>query len=550
LIAQEKLDDAEACFYRALQFNPRSAKAYNNLGNVYQERNRFDEAVRSFQQALTIDPNFVEAHDNLGITFGRNDKIEEAIRCFQQAARINSKFTRAHYNLGCAYMDQGRPDLAKPCFEEALLLKPDMATAQSNLLFCMNYDPEADPDEVFRAHQEWGKAMSAKCEVRSAMSNAVESTSHFAPRTSHVLRIGYISPDLRGHAISRYIEPVFANHDKSQFEAFCYAEVSRPDAMTSHLQSLVHGWRFTNKLSDAEVADQVRADGIDILVYLAGHTRNSRVAVLARKPAPVQVTWLGYMNTTGLTTVDYRLSDDVLDPSSSQTPVRDTEELFRLPGGFCCFAPPKDAPEVGTLPALSNHHLTLGSLHILFKLNARVFDLWSAVLRALPTSRLVMFHHTLSDAAREQIRRQFAERGIVGDRLDLRRGTGDPRYLEVYREVDVSLDAFPCTGGVTTCESLWMGVPMLTLAGVRPASRNSAALLAAIGLSDWIAKSPEEFVAIAVRAANELDRLEQVRAGIRERMLPTLCDAKRFTRGLEDAYRTMWRRWWDNSRVT
>jgi predicted O-linked N-acetylglucosamine transferase (SPINDLY family) len=247
------------------------------------------------------------------------------------------------------------------------------------------------------------------------------------------------------------------------------------------------------------------------------------------------------MNTTGLTTVDYRLTDGTLDPPGE--PVRDTEELFRLPESMCCFTPPQDAPAVSPLPALQRGYLTFGSLHNLYKLNASLFDLWSRVLHALPTSRLLMFRNTLTGNTIEAIRRQFSKRGIAADRLDLRQGSDAPGYLGVYCEIDITLDAFPFTGGVTTCESLWMGVPVLSLCGVRPPARNSAALLTGAGLSNWVVQTPEEYLALAMRWANNRDDLARLRAGLRERMTSNLCDARRFTQGLEAAYRTMWRRW-------
>ena len=355
------------------------------------------------------------------------------------------------------------------------------------------------------------------------------------------LRIGYVSPDLRQHAVMRFFEPVLVHHDPRQVEVFCYAEVSNPDTATARVQALAHHWRWIAGKSATRVAEGIAADGIDILVDLAGHTNNNRLDVFARKPAPVQATWLGYPNTTGLTTIDYRLTDDVMDPPGQ--PVLDTEGLFRLPGGMCCFAPPEHAPALTPLPALRTGHLTFGSLHKLNKLNRHVFDLWSSVLQAAPTARLLMFRNTLVGQTKELVRRQFTERGIASDRLDLRQGSAAPGYLRVYDEIDVTLDVFPYAGGTTTGESLWMGAPVLSLAGPRPAGRGSATLLASVGLNDWVAQDAEEYVALAQRWANNLDRLAELRAGLRERMRATLCDGRRFTRVLEDAYRTMWRRW-------
>ena len=233
------------------------------------------------------------------------------------------------------------------------------------------------------------------------------------------LRVGYVSPDFRFHALTRYFEPVLANHDAEQVAAYCYAEAPFVDAVTERLQSFAAGWRWTGGHSDTQVAEQIRADGIDILVDLAGHTRYNRLGVFTHKPAPIQVTWLGYLNTTGLNTVDYRLTDDVLDLPGQL--VLDTEELWRLPGGMCCFEPPRDAPEVGPLPALARGYFTFGSLNRLAKLNERVYDVWGEVLRRLPTARLLIFQQDLNDAAQASIRVQFTQRGIASDRLDLRR---------------------------------------------------------------------------------------------------------------------------------
>jgi len=544
LLTQGKPDEAVTHYRHALRTRPNYAEAHNNLGNALLRQDKPEEAIRSCQQALRLKPDFAEAYYNLGNALERQDQLDEVVRCYRQALHFKPDFAEAHSNLGAILLRQGHVDEALTSFRQALRLAPQLTTAQSNLLSALNYDPQADPDTVFAEHCRWGQAQErAKCDVRRATSEEVHLTSHIAHRTSHLgerpLRIGYVSPDLRFHPLTRYLEPVLAHHDPHQVEVYCYAEVRRPDAVTARLQRLVQGWRWTCDQTDDQVAEWIRNDRIDILVDLAGHTAGNRLLVFALKPAPVQVTWLGYMNTTGLTSVDYRLTDDVLDPPA---PVRDTEELVRLPGGMCCFAPPSDAPAVAPLPALERRHLTFGSLSSLSKFNGRVFDLWSQVLESVPVSRLLMFHHTLTGTASEHIRRQFTDRGIANERLDLRQGSYGPGYLGVYGEIDVSLDTFPYSGGVTTCESLWMGVPVLSLCGVTRASRNSAAILARVGLNDWVVGTPEQYVALAARLANELDRLAQLRSQLRDRMEPSLCDARRLTRELEKAYRTIWHR--------
>jgi len=567
LVSQGKPAEAETHCREALRLRPDFPEGLNNLGNALQDQRKLEAAVDSYRRALQLQPNLAEAHYNLGNALRELGKLDEAVTWFQSALRLKPDLPFAHNNLGNAFLKQGRLDLALASFQQALRLQPDLAVAQSNRLFCLNYDAEADPDAVFAEHCRWGHARESG--VRNQGSGIIQHrlTTEYDPERR--LRIGYVSPDLRYHALTRYFEPALAHHDPRQVEVFCYAELAFPDAVTNRLQNLAQGWRWTCNQTDAQVAERIRGDRIDILLDLAGHTAGNRLGVFAHKPAPVQATWLGYMNTTGLTAVDYRLTDDLLDPPAPTlgkkgvlpllperpggaelqaagafpAPVRDTEELVRLPGGMCCFGPPADAPVVAALPALRRGYLTFGSLHSLFKLNGRVLDLWSQVLKALPSARLLMFRDTLTGTAREHICRQFAERGIAGERLDLRRGSDAPGYLGIYAEIDVGLDTLPYSGGVTTCESLWMGVPVLTLWGVRPAGRNSAALLARAGLADWTVQTPDQYVTLAAGLGNNLERLAQLRTKLRDQVAGTLCDAGRFTRTLEDAYRNMWRRW-------
>jgi protein O-GlcNAc transferase len=530
-LRQGKLCEAIASFRQAVRLNPMLSEAYVGLGYALEQQSKLDEAVHAYQQALRLNPRGAEVHNGLGHVRKRQGMLDEAISCFYKALDLNPGFPQAHQNLGSSLLEKGRPDLAMPCYQEALRLDSTLATAQTSYLFCLNYDPDANLDQVFEAHCRWGRLHERKTLPAHANDRC----------PGRRLRIGYASPDFRFHPLARYFEPVLANHDSEQVDVFCYAEVANPDSVTGRLQKLAHGWRWTTGKTDSQVADCVRSDNIDIFVDLAGHTRNSRLPVFAHKPAPVQATWFGYLNTTGLAAIDYRLTDDILHPPGQ--PVRGTEELLRLPGGMCCFAPPADAPPVTTLPASDWGHLTFGSLSSVFKLNNRVFDLWCQVLKAVPTSRFLMFHHTLVGAARDHVHRQFIERGIEQERLDLRQGSYAAGYLAVYGEIDISLDAFPCTGGVTTCESLWMGVPVVSLCGNCPAGRNSTALLTRAGLTDWVAQTPQQYVTITVEKARDLDGLTQLRSGLRCRAHHTLCDAPKFTRVLENAYRTMWRRW-------
>jgi predicted O-linked N-acetylglucosamine transferase (SPINDLY family) len=555
---QGKLDEAILSYQQALRFRPHFADAHYNLAVVLGKQNKHHAALFHYQEAIRHKPHYAEAHMNLGNVLHGLWRFDEAVASYQEALRHRPTFSEALHGLAGVYLRQGRVDEAAEAFKEALRLQPDSAALQSNLLFCMNYDPGADLDEVFEAHRRFGEAHEQQDKPDSDSSFIADPSS-----INRRLRIGYVSPDLRYHALARYFEPVLKHHDAGQVEVFCYAEVATPDPVTVRLQTLVQElqerataahllstsdmhWRSTCGMTDAEVAQQIRDDGIDIVVDLAGHTANNRLCALALKPAPIQATWLGYMNSTGLRSMDYRLTDEVLDPPG-QT-VLDTEELVRLDGGMCCFAPPPDAPVVSPLPALSRGYLTFGSLHNLFKLNTTVFDLWSRLLKALPTARLLMFRHTLVGSARDHIHREFTQRGIGPEQLDFRQGTDAEGYLRIYDEIDVGLDSFPYTGGVTTCESLWMGVPVLSLCGSRPASRNSAGILARVGLSDWAVETEEQYLTMGASLANDLERLARLRAELRERMANTVCDAEGFTRTLENTYRNMWRRWCESSR--
>ncbi len=518
---------AEALYRQVL------SELHNRLGIVAAGQGKLDEAAASFRMLLQLRPDAPGGYTNLGNVLRLQGRLDEAVASWQQALALQPGLAPAYNNLGLGLMHLGRLAEAQDQFRRALDLAPDYAVAHSNLLLSLNYDPAADPAAVRAEHQRWALAH-ARGPVLPAPANE--------RNPERCLRVGYVSPDLCQHVVARFVAPILANHDRARFEAYCYAEVRAPDAMTARLRDLAPGWRSTCGLSDAQVAAQVRADQIDLLVDLAGHTDNHRLGVFSYRPAPVQITYLGYCNTTGVPALDYLLTDAVADPPGA--PAYCTEELVRLPGCFCCWLPP-EAPAVAPLPAALAGHITFGSFHGLAKLNDHVLDLWSAVLRALPSARLLLFRHTLRGTVVDELRQRFAQRGIAAGRLELRHAAADgASYLDVYGEVDVQLDTLPWTGHVTTCESLWMGVPVLTLAGARHAGRLSATLLTALGLTDWIAATPEQYVDLAVRQTADLDRLAALRAGLRERMRTSpLCDGASFTRGLEDVYRALWRRW-------
>ena len=533
-----RLDEAMACFRRALNLKPDYAAAHNSLGMAWNRLGKVNEAIACCNRALELEPNFADAHNNLGIIFKEQGKLDDAATCFQRAVELLPSFAEAHSNLGNALREQGKLDDALACFRRALALKPDSAKVHSNLLLTLNYGSADDAKALYEAHRLWHR-QHAESLPKTIMPHANERS------VDRRLRVGYVSPDFRQHSVAFFLEPILAQHDPHQVEVFCYAEVSTPDVVTVRLRSLAHHWRATFGRSDDELAALIRADGIDVLVDLAGHMGDNRLLVFARKPAPVQVTYLGYPNTTGLQTIDYRLTDEVADPPGT-TEAYYSEELLRLPGSFLCYRPPVNSPLLGDAPVLARGQITFGSFNALAKVSSETVALWSDVLAAVPGSRLLLKSQALSDeGVCRRVRERFTERGVDVRRLELCGFKPSlAEHLRVYQEVDIALDTFPYNGTTTTCEALWMGVPVVTLAGNTHVSRVGASLLKCVGLGDLVASTPADYVGIARRLATEREELIHWRTGLRERVSASpLCDELSFTRRLEAAYRGMWQRW-------
>lgn len=560
--------DAADCLRRAVQLRPRHAESSYNLGISLREQGNFTGAIEAFQAALEIKPDYAEAQDCLAHALLGLGRLEEAVEAFRAALRFYPGKPELHSNLGSVYQAMGRLAQAEACYREAQRLKPAIACenlgsvlglqgrheealacyreglrfnprderVRSNLLLTLNYLPNQDPETILREHRAWDTA--------HACSGASMRTHANSRDPARRLRIGYVSQDLRTHSVAYYIEPLLKTHDRTNFEVYCYAHVSRPDATTEWLRSYADCWRDISKLSDEQVAGQVRADGIDILVDLSGHTGGHRLSIFSRKPAPLQVTYLGYPNTTGLSTMDYRLTDALADPEGQERFY--TEELVRLPGCFLCYLPPADAPAVTSPPSDEAGFVTFGSFNNLAKINVQVIELWSEVLRGVPKSRLLLKNHSLTDAdTREKYHAMFVKHGITRDRLELTGHTPTREgHLALYGRVDIALDTFPYNGTTTTCEALWMGVPVITLAGKTHAGRVGLSLLTVLGLNEFIADGPQGYVARATTLANDREQLTHLRTILRERMRASpLCDAPAFARKVEAAYREMWRRW-------
>jgi predicted O-linked N-acetylglucosamine transferase (SPINDLY family) len=534
LKAQGQLQPAITAYRRALAIQP-GFEAYHQLATALHERGESGEAVAVFRQALAIKPDSGEVYYNLGNALRAVDKLTEALDAYQRATQLTPDNINAYNNLGMLLQARGDLEAAVVAYRHALTLNPGFADAHSNLLLSLHYGSDVDPAELFTEHQRWG-------EQHAAPLAAMILTHANAREPERRLRIGYVSPDFRAHSVSHFIAPVLSTHDRAHYEVYCYYNVHQVDATTERLRGLADHWRDIAHLTDAEAATLIAQDGIDILVDLAGHTAHNRLLLFARKPAPVQVAYLGYPDTRGFAAIDYWLSDAYADPLG-KTERFYVEQIVRLAHGFNCYQPPADCPEVGSLPALSTRHVTFGSFNNIAKLNDWTVALWSQVLTRLPEARLMLKAQSLTDhETRERILQRFADHGIAPERLELL-GTFTTAHdhLKVYHRIDIALDTFPYNGHTTTCEALWMGVPVITLAGTTHAGRVGVSLLTQAGLPELIAQSAEHYVTLALELAQDLPRLKQLRAGLRERLAASpLCDAKGFTQALEAAYRGMW----------
>jgi len=532
-----RFDEAAASLRRAAGLAPKNPTLWLNLGAALLEISARDEAIACFRRALELEPGRPEAHNILGSALLDAGQLGAAKKELGEALRLRPAYPAAHDNLGRALRAQGRAAEAVGEFQSALAAAPLPGT-HSNLAYALNFVPGLSPAEIFAEHQRWASVYAAPV----AGGHDLYAGSLEPERR---LRIGYVSPDFVHHAVAYFFEPVLAAHDRARFEVFCYSNAPVSDAVTARLRKLSDQWRDIARLTDEQVAALVREDKIDLLVDLAGHTARHRLLVFARKPAPVQLTWLGYPNTTGQETIDYRITDAVCDPLGKTDPFY-SEKLLRLPEGFSCYRPADEAPDVGPLPALKNGYITFGSFNHFAKINPPVLDLWAQLLARLPGSRLLLKARSLADPeTAAYVKDVFARRGVAEDRVTLRHDElSVADQLGLYRGVDLALDPFPYNGTTTTCEALWMGVPVVTLAGQTHVSRVSASLLTSLGRSEWITHSESEYLGKCVALAADLSALAQDRAGQRERMRRSpLCDATRFTVQLETALRECWRQW-------
>lgn len=545
LKAQGLFNDAAANFRRALEIKPDLDEAHYNLGVVLQELNQMEQAVGCYRSALQINPKFAEAWNNLGVVLNHLGRIDEAMGCYRQALQIKPDYAAAHMNLGSILKDLGQLDEALASTRRSLEIEPDNMQALSNLLFTHNYLCNQSPEIMLAEAMHFGETAAKLARRYTNWLNT--------PEPDRNLRIGLVSGDLCNHPVGFFIEGVLEALSvgaAGKMELVAYASRERDDPTSRRLKTLCHAWHSVAGLSDESLARLIHSNRIDILIDLSGHTAHSRLPMFAWKPAPVQVSWLGYFATTGVKEMDYFLADPWTLPPSEEAYF--TEKVWRMPETRLCFTPPDIAVNTGPLPALEKGYLTFGCFNNLSKMNDEVVSLWSRIMASVPGSRLFLKYRQLNENTMQQeVIKRFAAHGIDPRRLIMEGHDSRDDYLAAYRRVDIGLDPFPFPGGTTTAESLWMGVPVLTLTGERFLSRQGVGLLLNAGLPEWVASDHADYVGRAVSYAANLERLAELRGRLRNQVLSSpVFDAARFARHFEAALRDIWSLWCERQRQT
>jgi protein O-GlcNAc transferase len=510
------LDAALALVQRAVALRPDAAVCRNNLGQILERLGRDDEAVRCYEAALELDAGYAEAHNNLGLALARRDRLADADAHYEKAIALDPNYAEPLTNRGNLLKDRGESDAAIACYRRAVELRPDLSALHSNLLLALHYHPGYSPADLQREHAAWAERHVAPlAAARRPHENSRE--------PERPLRVGYVSPDFREHPVARFVLPLFREHDRKQVEVYAYSDVARPDPTTNVLRNRVDRWRDVAKLGDEQLADAIRADGIDVLVDLAAHSGGNRLLAYAG-------------GTTGVDAIDYRITDGVLDPPDEQSPY--TEKALHLPHCYWCYSEPQVRPP----PTRAEGPPTFGCLNTFAKISDVTLELWMRLMLQVPEARLLLYART--DFHRDRVGRAMRAAGVDERRAAFvgRQSLAD--YLLTYREIDVALDPHPYGGGTTSCDALWMGVPIVTLLGSTGVARAGATLLANIGLEQLVARGSEEYVELAAGLLRDAERLGGLRAELRDRVEASpLMDAPQFARDFEASLKSAWRAW-------
>lgn len=524
LVSEGRAQESVTCFRRALEANPRHVEGHINFAYVLAMLGRTAQACEHLSHALADAPNHGQALNNLGAVLMLRGALVEAEAALRRALAVRPDSTEVLSNLGACLRGPGRQQESLDVLRRAVAIDPDYRPAQENFLMSLLYADGTTPDAYLAAATAYGAR------------RPVHPRPACAPLAGRRIRIAYLSPDLRKHSVAYFLEPALAHRDRERFEVHCYHLLPQEDEVTARLRAASDAWHSVHGLPSARVAERMRQDGIDIAIDLAGHTDHNGQAVLELRPAAVQIAWLGYSATTGLTAIDYRITDGEVDPAGHEA--LNSERLLRMPASYFCYRP-GDAPQVGPLPAERNGWITFGSFNSLAKLSHACIALWARVLEAAPGSRLLLKNRMLAEETTcARVREAFAAAGVAADRLALRPWADEvSSHLELYNEVDIALDTYPYNGATTTCEALWMGVPVVSRCGATHPARMGRSILAAAGLPRLVADHDDDFVSAAAAFAADIPKL----AGLRREMRATLrasalMDETGFTRSLETLY--------------
>jgi len=508
-----------------------------DLAIEHHQAGRLAEAETLYRQILNLHPHHAHALHLLGIIARQVEKLEDAAQLMSRAVEVDSMVAIYHNNLGVVLLALGKHDAAIACFQNAMKLQPYYPEAHSNLILVLLVHRDSNPQIITEELKRWSNRYAAP--LKPLIIPHVKPDLHHDPERR--LKVGYVSADFRENVSDAFLDPLLRNQDHNQFEIFIYAQVAEADSFTRQFRSYADRWCDIFEVADQLVAEQIRRDQIDILVDLKLHTNGNRLPVFAYKPAPIQMTWLGYPGSTGLETIDYRLTDPYLDPPGSNDPSY-IEESIRLPDCFWCYDPLIREPAVNSLPALTNGYVTFGSLNHFSKLNDRMLEIWARVLAAVPDSRLLIL--APQGEAQHRVMRKLEQENIVQTRLKFVDRQPRITYFKLYHQIDLALDTLPYNGHTTNLDAFWMGVPVVTLTGGTVVGRAGWSQLCNLGLPELAAQTPEEYIKIAISLAGDLPRLSELRSTLRQRMESSpLMDAKQFTRNIEVVYRNIWRKW-------
>ncbi|MCD6055614.1 MAG: putative UDP-N-acetylglucosamine--peptide N-acetylglucosaminyltransferase isoform [Gammaproteobacteria bacterium] len=527
--------EAMACFKKACELAPDNANALSNLGASYQQFGQLTEAIACFEKCIAQHPEHAMAYANLAYAYFQYGYLGKALSFCEKALMLEPTNTVAQLNLGLIEVNRGNIQAGLIAFNTVLELEPGDKAASSNIVYASTYSDELSDETVLNLHRQCGDSLSK--------SITPYNTWQVSRDPNRKLRIGYLSADFHVHPVAYVFTSFLPYHDKSAVDIVAYSNGIKADETTKLIKSQCTEWNDVIRLNDRELAAKIRADQIDLLIDLGGHTAQSRLSVLAYKAAPIQATYIGYPMTTGLSTVDYLIADKEVCPEKYSHLY--TEKIAYLPGSIFCFRPHDFAPKIVELPALKKGYLTFGCYNNLPKLTPAVVRLWSQLLKALPTAKLILKSRPFADDSTvKRYQQLFLAEGVELERIDFRGPSVHPEMLSQLNEMDIALDPFPFAGGITTCETLWQGVPLITLAGTRFSQRMGLSFLTNLGLTEWIASTHQDYIAIAKRASEHLNELALLRQALRAKMAASLlCDGKRFAAQLETLYRELWIDW-------